>query len=146
MRLFPDIQNYPLEYAPILRVLRDMCGLGIPLILPYQGLGSLTKIAKLTKDGDYPVIVVGCSYNSLSEFIVLAGEHRHIYIETHLLDSPDAFEILVKRVGADRLIFGSGIPLTYFKASYMMVEKAEISDEDKSLILGGNISRLIGGL
>lgn len=145
VRLFPEMQGYPLEYAPLIRILDGMEGLGIPLLTANQGFGYVTALSKMTRGKGYPVIVMGCSYGCLSEFIVLGRENRHLHLETHQLNTPDAFELLTSKVGADRLIFGSGAPLRYFKASYMMVETSGISEEDKSLILGGNISRLLGG-
>jgi predicted TIM-barrel fold metal-dependent hydrolase len=100
-------------------------------------------LSKLTRILDYPVIVLGCTYSLLSEFIVSARENKNLYVETRLLTSPDALEVLVEKIGADRLIFGSGTPLEYFHASYRMVETAGISEKDKDLILGGNILRII---
>lgn len=144
-RLFRDIQGYPLEYAPVIRVIEGIEGLGVPLLVPCGEYGCITALSKMTKDKDYPVIVLGCTYSLLSEFIISAKDNRNLYAETRLLTSSDAIEVLVEKIGASRLIFGSGIPLEYFQASYMIVKSAKISEEEKDLILGKNILRIIRG-
>lgn len=143
IRLFKDIQGYPLDYSPVIEIVESMEGLGVPLLVPCNEYGHITLLSRLTAEKDYPVIVLGCTYSLLSEFIVSARRNRNLHVETRLLASSDAIEILVEKVGASRLIFGSGILLEYFQASYRMVESAKIREEDRDLILGGNILRII---
>ncbi len=143
IRLFKDFQGYPLDYSPVIEIVESMEGLGVPLLVPCNEYGCITLLSRLTVEKDYPVIVLGCTYSFLSEFIVSARRNRNLYVETRLLTSSDAIEILVEKIGASRLIFGSGIPLEYFQASYRMVESAKIREEDRDLILGGNILRII---
>lgn len=143
IRLFKDIQGYPLDYSPVIEIIESMEGLGVPLLVPCNEYGCITLLSRLTAEKDYPVIVLGCTYSLLSEFIVSARRNRNLYVETRLLTSSEAIEILVEKVGANRLIFGSGIPLEYFQASYRMVESAKIREEDKDMILGGNILRIL---
>jgi len=143
IRLFRDFQGYPLDYSPVIEVIESMEGLGLPLFIPCSEYGCITLLSRLTEDKDYPVIVLGCTYSLLSEFIVSARKNRNLYVETRLLTSSDAVEVLVEKIGASRLIFGSGIPLEYFQSSYMMIESARIREEDKDLIIGGNILRII---
>ncbi len=143
LRLFRDIQGYPLDYSPIIEIIEKMEGLGVPLLVPCNEYGCITTLSKLTMEKDYPVIVLGCTYSLLSELIVSARKNKNLYVETRLLTSADALEVLVEKIGANRLIFSSGMPLEYFQASYMRVESAGIPDEDKDLILGKNILRII---
>lgn len=145
VRLFPEFQGYPLDYAPLLRLFKNLEGLGFPLLVSDQGYGYMTRLARLTRSRDYPVIILGGSYSILSEFVALALENPHMYMETSLLDSPDAFELLVDKVSAERLVFGSNIPLSYFEASYVMVSRANIPEEAKQHIVCSNLERLLGG-
>jgi len=143
LRLFREFQGYPLDYSPVIEIAENMKGLGVPLLVPCNEYGCITILSRLTADKDYPVIILGCTYSLLSEFIVSARRNRNLCVETRLLASTDAVEVLVEKIGASRLIFGSGILLEYFNASYRMIESAGISEEDKDLILGGNILRII---
>ncbi len=143
VRLFTEFQAYPLDYAPLLRLFKNLENMGLPLLVYNMGYGFMTKIARETKNRGYPVVILGCSYDALSEFITLSSENSHLHIETSLLDTPDAFEVLIDKVDPTRIIFGSGIPLTYFEASYLMVEKADIPEDDKELILYYNFENIL---
>jgi len=145
IRLFTEFQGYPLDYAPLLKLFKNLENLGLPLLVYNLGYGFMTKIARETKDRGYPVVIFGCSYDALSEFISLSPENPHLYIETSLLDTPDAFELLIDKIDSTRIIFGSGIPLTYFEASYFMIEKADIPEETKELILYHNLENILRG-
>ena len=145
VRLFTEFQSYPIDYAPLLRLFKNLEGMDLPLLIYNTGYGLMTKVVRETRGRGYPVIMLGCSYSALSEFIVLSIENPHLYIETSLLDTPDAFELLTRKVGSSRIIFGSGIPLNYFESSYLMVERAEISEHDKELILYYNLEDLLKG-
>jgi len=143
-RLFPDVQGYPLNYSPVIEIFNCLDGLKAPLLISVGGRGDITAISKLTYGKDIPIIIVGCFYSNLSEFIISARKNKNLYVETHHLASPDSLEVLVNKVGADRIIFGSGTPLEYFQASYMMVESSRLSEEHKNLVLGENLLRIIG--
>jgi len=145
VRLFTEFQSYPIDYEPLLRLFKNLEGMDLPLLIYNSGLGFMTKIARETENRGYPVVILGCTYDVLSEFIALSSENPHLHIETSLLDTPDAFEIIVDKAGPERLIFGSGIPLNYFEASYLMVDKANIPEEIKDLILYRNLENMLGG-
>jgi len=51
---------------------------------------------------------------------------------------------MVKRYSADRILFGSGFPSSYMGAHMMVVKHAEISEDDKIKIAGGNLMKLLG--
>jgi len=145
VRLFTEFQSYPLDYAPLLKLFKNLESMDLPLLIYNVGYGLMTKIARETRGRGYPVVMLGCSYDAISEFIVLSSENPHLYIETSLLDTPDAFELLIRKAGSTRIIFGSGIPLTYFESSCLMVKKAEIPERDKELILYYNLENILKG-
>jgi predicted TIM-barrel fold metal-dependent hydrolase len=60
--------------------------------------------------------------------------------------SPERVEILLKTVGADRIIWGADYPFNtvqFLKDSIEWVRSWDISDQDKEKILGGNIEKLL---
>jgi predicted TIM-barrel fold metal-dependent hydrolase len=59
---------------------------------------------------------------------------------------PERVEILLKTVGADRIIWGADYPwhtVQFLKGSIEWVRSWNISDQDKEKILGGNIEKLL---
>jgi predicted TIM-barrel fold metal-dependent hydrolase len=54
-----------------------------------------------------------------------------------------AVEAVVKRFGAERLLFGTNLPTFNPGAAVTTVMYADIAEEDKSLIAAGNLRRLL---
>ncbi|MBL8848760.1 MAG: amidohydrolase family protein [Planctomycetaceae bacterium] len=52
-------------------------------------------------------------------------------------------EMAVRELGAERIIFGSDAPGRSFASQLAKVNSADISSESRSLILGGNLKRLL---
>jgi predicted TIM-barrel fold metal-dependent hydrolase len=50
---------------------------------------------------------------------------------------------MLKKYPAERILFGSGYPVCYMGAHMLVVRHAEISDEDKVKIAGGNLKKLL---
>lgn len=142
-RLFPDLQGYPLTFAPLHDVLAKLNELSKPVMITTPRLGDATQVAEIVALNQTPVILSGINYANLGEAIAVMKTNAHIYLETHLLNSPDAFEILCSEVGGERLIFGSHAPLRYFSSAYLPVTAAAIPEEAKALILGGNLRNLL---
>jgi predicted TIM-barrel fold metal-dependent hydrolase len=60
--------------------------------------------------------------------------------------NPGPVEVVVRAVasfGAKRMLYGSNAPFQYIKSSLLKVIHAEIEEEDRQLILSGNVLRLL---
>ncbi|MCL1793316.1 MAG: amidohydrolase [Oscillospiraceae bacterium] len=49
-----------------------------------------------------------------------------------------------KKYPAERILFGSGFPESYLGAHMLVIKHAEIDEEDKMKIAGGNLKRILG--
>jgi len=143
IRLFPDLQNWPLDYEPFFNIVEEAEKISLPLIISVVSLGGITEIAKITTGHEIPIVIANVNYNQFSEALAVAKNHKNILLETSLFDTPDAYEIFVRELGAERLVFGSYSPVHYFSASLLPLERAEISNEKKQLITKENIERLL---
>ena len=143
VRLFPDLQSWPLDYEPFLNIVREAEEVRLPLMISVAGLGGITEIARITDGSEMPIILTGVNYNQFSEALAVTKGHKNIYLETSLFDTPDAYEIFVREVGAEKLVFGSHSPFHYFSASFLPLKKAEIDEKKKQLILRENIERIL---
>ena len=61
---------------------------------------------------------------------------------TYMLTDCGLKDMLIKYT-AERILFGSGYPVSYMGAHMLVIKHAEISDEDKIKIAGGNLKKLI---
>ena len=50
---------------------------------------------------------------------------------------------MLKKYTAERILFGSGFPVSYMGAHMLVIKHAEISEEDKIKIAGGNLKKLL---
>jgi len=118
--------------------LKAILGQLIPLKIPIMIEGTNVP-------ADYPAPVILCSVtnDTLSDALALMAEQTNVMLETHALTALGALEMVVSRVGPDRIVFGSGAPIFSAAAALSFVLTAELSDEDKAKILGGNIRRIL---
>jgi predicted TIM-barrel fold metal-dependent hydrolase len=71
------------------------------------------------------------------------ARHDNLYVCSCPLLEPQACEHLVAAIGADRLLFGSDLedlPIAWGLGPILF---ARLSVEDKELVLGGNLRRLL---
>lgn len=150
LKLFPNLQNWPINYAPFYKLLEEVNKFKIPLMItiitqPFGShyLGMITRISKATKNLGVPVIITSFDHFYYPEILVVMKENSNIYVETSLFNTPDSFEIFAAEVGQERLIFGSNAPLNYFATPLMCLENADISERQKEKILSKNIANLL---
>ena len=70
----------------------------------------------------------------------------NIYVDTSSAQSlmPGLIEWAVQEIGAERILLGSDSPLYSIAMQRARIDKAEISDRDKRLILRENLERILG--
>ena len=77
--------------------------------------------------------------------VEVAGRHRNLYLDTASSQIDNGMlEYAVQHVGPEKILFGTDTPLLDPWVQRAKVEGADISDEAKRLILGGNMQRLLG--
>ena len=92
--------------------------------------------------------VAGHSGNTPEEraqAIAAAQAHPNVYLETcSTFYTPGVIEQLVDEAGADRVLFGTDMPLMDPRPQLGKIITAHITDEAKRKVLGGNARRLLG--
>lgn len=74
---------------------------------------------------------------------------RDVYFDTSysLADlGPERMTALIKAHGADKILFGTDSPWTDQKAEIEGIRALDLSEEEKTAILGGNAERVLGNL
>ena len=92
---------------------------------------------------------LGCGWDDdLSHQVraIAASKHGNIYTDTSSARSitPCLLEWAVSEVGADHILYGTDSPLYFAPMQRARIDHAEISDEEKGMILRGNAERLLG--
>lgn len=90
-----------------------------------------------------PLVVLRLSGFSTRVVVPLMQACPNVHVELSYFNIHRGIETLASRVGADRLLFGSNLPWSTPGPAVMSVAYADIPDEDKQAIAGGNIRRLL---
>jgi hypothetical protein len=90
-----------------------------------------------------PVVVVRLNFSALSVAVPLLRECPNLLVELSYFTTHRGVEYLVEQVGAERLVFGSGLPWASPGPGIAAVQYAMIHDEERQLIAGENLRRLL---
>lgn len=79
-----------------------------------------------------------------TQAIDAARQHENVFLETcSTFREPGVIERLVREAGADRVIFGSDVPLMDPRTQLGKIVTADITDDEKRLVLGANARKLL---
>jgi uncharacterized protein len=155
-----DAQGFDLEGAAIDDVARACVDLGVPLVLhcsepvghDYPGKGTATpeRVAGLAMR--HPDLRLVCAhlggglpfYAHMPEVAVLC---RRLWFDTAaapFLYAPTAYRAVADLCGADRLLFGSDLPLLPARRYIDAFAQAELTAAERALVMGENAVRLLG--
>jgi len=159
LRLFPNYHGYSLDDASAQALLRETEARGLPVMIsvrirdershhwlvkvPAVPVAEIDRM--LTALPDLKVILGNALWNELDALADHLTDRVNTFAEMSHFKSPMFIvEEFVRRFGAERLLYGSAAPLHYPEAQWLRVIRAEVSDEEKEEILGGNASALFG--
>ncbi len=95
---------------------------------------------------DLPMVIVRTNFSAVRVLVPLLRECPNLHAEMSFFTAHRGYEFLAKTVGADRLLFGSGMPVGPPGPSVLGTTFAKIPQADRALIAGDNLRRLINGI
>jgi predicted TIM-barrel fold metal-dependent hydrolase len=106
----------------------------------------VAPIAQLALDiPEATVVLSGGSYADVKGFFAAVGDAPDAYAEIGWLKSPlEAVKTCVQEFGAERLLMGTNFPLMVPWCGTEKVTRADIPEDAKQAIMGGNAARLLG--
>jgi hypothetical protein len=94
-----------------------------------------------------PVILSEARFGASHRILYqLLSAHPLLHLETSGLWVNGGIEFIASEFGANRLIFGTRMPVRDPSCSIAQITYADISDEDKRLVAGDNLRLLMGGV
>ncbi|HOU14311.1 MAG TPA: amidohydrolase family protein [Anaerolineae bacterium] len=145
LRVFPNAHKFLLNTVSMGDLLEAMTMRRVPLFVSVKRGMAWHDVYNLL--AEFPALVcVICDHGCWGEdrmFRPLLERYPNVYVDTaqYLLDG--GIEALVADYGPRHILFGSGFPESYFGGMMMALRHAQISDEAKALIAGGNLERII---
>lgn len=159
MRLHPNYHQYALDSAQGAAALEAARAHNFTVIVT-TGIEDTRHHHPLVKVPDVPSEQVALAVSAFSDvrFLVAAANFSSITaIRSHCAQPQNlSFEVsrvqgpvgdiekLCATLGADRVLFGSNLPLHVPEAAKMAVEHAKISADERGKIVRGNAARLFG--
>ncbi len=119
----------------------------IPVLCRHSVLGFEAVADIAQRHPQLPIIMFHLGYRTQRMLVSLMQAFPNVYLA---VGSPYSvhlgLESMAGRVGASRLLFGTGFPYAEPTASVTMLTYAELSEGDKHCIGAGNLDRLIQGI
>lgn len=115
----------------------------IPLMLGKEQISWDDLYSLCSNHNKMPVILSGVGYGSDRNLYGLLKKCNNLYIETIGYKPHNGIEEICRVFGANRLIFGSGMPLYSGASAVAMINYARISEEEKRMISSGNLEKLL---
>jgi len=123
--------------------------LRIPILI-HTGEPDTYGFAEPTLVGDladaFPdlTLIIGHMGKRLFEDAILVAKwFKNVVLETSFRNQKDISRA-VKRVGAERVVYGSDMPFGLPEIEMLKIRTCDISTEEKELVLGANMARILG--
>lgn len=148
-RFFPEFQGWDYRLRPFRRVLAHLAEVGAIAMTtarvgPHLHSGVISELAEVLEATGVRCILTGVYYGNFAEALDIARSVPNLYIETHLFNGPDSFEIAAEQLGADRLLYGSYSPVHYIGSSLLPFVHSNLDSAARAAIASGNLVRLLG--
>jgi len=142
-RFYPGLHHYPFaaECAALAEVLAALRG---AKLLQIDFRDALWPILPAALGALLPApTVITVSSDDLGPALAEAKSAPGLMLDTSRLTATGAIEAAVRTVGAERVLFGSGAPLSSLGSAVMSVQYAELSDSERAAVMEGNAARLL---
>jgi uncharacterized protein len=150
IKLYPPYTPWPLNEPPWHPIYEFADARGLAVLFHTDGGHQshpkyLADIAPQYPNANFVAGHSGNTDEPRAKAIAAAQAHPNVYLETcSTFRTPGVIEQLVNEAGADRVLYGSDMPLMDPRAQIGKIITADIPDDAKRQILGGNARRLLG--
>lgn len=146
VKIFPESHYFTPDARTMDHVFSSLASASIPLLVNAAEVTLPMLEGILQRHSDLTVLLQGQSWSMERKLFPLMDECTNLCIEFSNLQSNRIVEMAYERFGADRLLFGSGMPMKSPGAARAFIDYARIPDDAKRKIAGGNLIRLLGGV
>ena len=151
VKLFPESHAYPLSEGVIGPMLAALANRRVLTMIDFGQVSTdlTTAFERLDRIlatyPELPLLLQRANWGLQRVVLALMERHDNLHIEMSSYQINRGIEEYVKRFGAERLLFGTGLPAMSAGAARAFVDYALVPQEAKERIAGGNLSRLMKG-
>ncbi|MDY7010896.1 MAG: amidohydrolase family protein [Planctomycetota bacterium] len=143
-RLVPKNYGFILDErtcGPLLSALENE---KIPLFIDKDQVDLKDLAQVCEKHPALPVVLTKADWRGNRVMYPMMRDLPNLHLEISQFQAYQGIEDVCEKFGADRFLFGTHLPYAEPGAAITMVTHADISDEEKQKIAGGNLRRLLG--
>ena len=159
LRLLPSYHGYPLDAPAVDRFLEAAAPLRVPLLLPVQledarmhhpamqvpDLLSADVAALVNRWPEVHWIVCGATAAQIASTARLLGAAAQCRFDISRVQGPvDSVRMLHERVGVERLVFGTNLPLHVCESPIMELADAHLPADEDAAVRFGNAHQAFG--
>lgn len=153
VRLVPNLHNYRMDDPFVDDICRTAACYGIPVVLPTRPMMNwrfqpvaLDQIATMIdRHAATAFLLTGPNYLVESQALVhIMERYPNVVVEHACLQGYNAVGRLVRRVGAERVLFGTGSVLQYPACNVAKLDHADLTDAQRQAVAWDNARRLFG--
>ncbi len=142
---FPHYQYWNVRNYTFRTLVRDCSDRYIPIQIALASLDDLSSVVDVIADLSTPVLlrcIRGGGYLNIADMISIGKDFPHIVFDVGNVVTLGGIAHLVKTLGAHRLYLATNMPLVYEASGQLLVDTADISEEDKRQISYKTLSNI----
>ena len=143
VRLFPQAKGYSLLPYSIGEFMKVFGECNIPVFIDRAQIGFDDLYNFCTTYPNVKIVLCLPGYDGGRRYYALLKACPNLYLDTSNYCAHNAIEDVCKHFGAQRLIFGSGLPTGAPTAGVSLIRYANISDSEKKAIASENIISIL---
>lgn len=144
VRACPVRHRFALTGSIALRWWRELAAAGVPVAIDAGECGLDGIAAVAGRVPDLRILVLSPGYRTLRELAELIGTFSGVVVETGTLAAAGAVEWLARHIGAHRLVFGTGAPLSDDAGPRFQLDHLRLPARDVELIAAGSFELFCG--
>lgn len=141
--LYPKLHGYPLCDWMVRDSIAPLAERGVLALVEADQVTLPDLHAFCQAFPSLRVIVLNTGYRVLGPLSRMLATCPNLYVELATLATYRGIETLTQRHGAERLLFGTNTPLSDGIGVVAALSHADVSEEERTLIAGDNLSRLL---
>ena len=146
IKLHPQVDRYPVNDRSLVHPIVELAiDYGVPIWVHtgHQPNATPTLMGALARDFPEASLIIGHMGSGMFyDAMCMARRYPNLYIDISL-QGGHAFGVACEEVGANKLIYGSDAPYANPGSMKRIIEESALSGDDKALVLGDNIARLL---
>ena len=148
LKLHPVDQYFPADCLSVKEIIQTAQELQIPVAIhsSMDDFSHPARIGNLAKE--FPAVTFMMVHMGKmlywTDALEQAIEHDNIILDTtDTMFADGLVETCVDKIGAERIVCGTNLPISYPGPNLKRIEIADIKDSEKELIFGKNIQRIL---